>query len=199
MDLSGERLIEAPRETVWAVLNDPEILKNCIPGCRTIEKFSDEAWKVTASVTLGAVTTLFTGTVLLSNIDAPNGYTISCDGEGAETGPIKGSAKIVLVDAGSSTRLSYQVATTIAQHADQQTDSAARQYIETFFTKLAANVTPPQPVAGGPMQDPVYHLAHEDHDHDPSNPHYFGLPLGVIIAGVIAVTAVGITMAKFFL
>ena len=53
MDLSGERLIEAPREKVWAALNDPEVLKDCIPGCRSFEKISDEAWKVTASVTLG--------------------------------------------------------------------------------------------------------------------------------------------------
>ena len=85
---------------------------------------------------------------------------------------------------------------TTCSHSNRPAPSspATRQYIETFFTKLAANVTPPQPVAGGPMQDPVYHLAHEDHDHDPSNPHYFGLPLGVIIAGVIAVTAVGITV-----
>ena len=199
MDLSGERLIEARREKVWAALNDPAVLKDCIPGCRSIEKISEDAWKVTASVALGAVTTLFTGTVLRSDIDAPNGYTISCEGEGAETGPIKGSAKIALLDAGNSTQLSYRATAEAAQGADPHTDSAARHTIEAFFTNLAASVVPSPPVADGTTRDPVFHLAHEDHDHDPSNPHYFGLPLGVIIAGVIAVAAVGITVAKFFL
>ena len=141
---------------------------------------------------LGAATTFFTGTVLRSDLDAPNGYTISCVGEGAETGPAKGSAKIALLDAGDSTRLSYQATTEAAHNADQLANSA-RHMIETFFANLAAGIAP------SPKQEPVYHLAHEDHDHDPSNPHYFGLPLGVIIAGVIAVAAVGITVAKFFL
>ena len=192
MDLSGERLIEARREKVWAALNDPAVLKDCIPGCRSFEKISEDAWKVTASVALGAVTTLFTGTVLRSDIDAPNGYTISCEGEGAETGPIKGSAKIALLDAGNSTQLSYRATAEAAHNSDQLADSA-RHMIETFLANLAAGIAP------SPTQEPVYHLAHEDHDHDPSNPHYFGLPLGVIIAGVIAVAAVGITVAKFFL
>jgi uncharacterized protein len=198
MDLSGERLIEAPRTKVWAALNDPETLRNCLPGCKSIEKLSDTAWKATASATPGAIAMQFTGKVLLSDIDAPNGYTISCEGEGDEAGLVKASAKIALVDEGSSTGLSYRVATQLAQRADHQTDAVVRQYIEAFFTKFAAEVAV-SPVGAGATQDPVYHLAHEDHDHDPSNPHYFGLPLGVIIAGVIAVTAVGITVAKFFL
>ena len=192
MDLSGERLIEAPREKVWAALNDPEVLKHCIPDCRSFEKISDAAWKVTASVRLGAATTFFTGTVRRSEIDAPNGYTISFEGEGAETGPAKGTAKIAVLDAGDSTLLSYLAMAEAAHNADQLANSA-RHMIETFLANLAAGIAP------SPAQEPVYHLAHEDHDHDPSNPHYFGLPLGVIIAGVIAVAAVGITVAKFFL
>ncbi len=198
MDLSGERLIEARREKVWAALNDPAVLKTCIPGCRSFEKISDAAWKVTASVPLGSATTFFTGMVLRSEIDAPNGYTISFEGEGAETGPAKGSAKIAVLDVGDSTLLSYRATAEAAHNSDQLADSA-RHTIEAFFTNLAARIVPSPPVADGTTQDPVFHLAHEDHDHDPSNPHYFGLPLGVIIAGVIAVAAVGITVAKFFL
>jgi uncharacterized protein len=201
MDFAGERLIEAPRENIWAALNDPEILKNCLPGCEALEKLSDTSWKTSASVTLGPIAARFTGTLLLSDLDPPNGYTISGEGQSDEAGSAKGNAKVALSDVAGRTRLSYQIAAKmegkIGQFGDDLTDSAAQQYAEAFFAKFAAIVV--APALGGATPDPVYHLAHEDHDHDPSNPRYFGLPLGVIIAGVVAIIAICITLAKFFI
>ncbi|HUW80601.1 MAG TPA: carbon monoxide dehydrogenase subunit G [Acidocella sp.] len=199
MDMSGERLIEAPKEKVWAALNDPEILKACIPGCETIEKLSDTEMKATASVKLGPIAARFTGNVLLSDLDPPNGYTISGEGQGGVAGFAKGGAKVALLEEPGGTKLVYEVNAQIggkmAQLGARLIDSTAKQYAETFFTKFAAIVAPPAPSA----EAAVYHLAHEDHDHDPTNPHYFGLPLGVIIAGAVAAIAVGITLARFFL
>ncbi len=109
MDMSGERLIEAPREKVWAALNDPEILKACIPGCETIEKLSDTELKATAAVKLGPISARFAGKVLLSDLDPPNGYTISGEGQGGVAGFAKGGAKVALLDEAGGTKLTYEV------------------------------------------------------------------------------------------
>jgi carbon monoxide dehydrogenase subunit G len=211
MDMSGERLIEAPREKVWAALNDPEVLKSCIPGCEAIEKVSDTELRATAAVKLGPIAARFAGKVLLSDLDPPNGYTISGEGQGGVAGFAKGGATVALLPEDSGTRLSYtvnaQIGGKMAQLGARLIDSTAKQYAETFFTRFAAIVAPPAPVPAVlaepatenlPVDRPAYSLAHEDHDHDPSNPHYFGLPLGVLIAAGVAVVAVGITIVKFF-
>jgi carbon monoxide dehydrogenase subunit G len=198
MDMSGERLIEAPRVKVWEALNDPEILKACIPGCETIEKLSETEMKATASIKLGPIAARFAGKVRLSDLDPPNGYTISGEGQGGAAGFAQGGAKVALWDAAGVTRLTYevnaQVGGKMAQLGSRLIDSTAKQYAETFFSKFSALVAPPP--AAAPTTEPAYHLAHEDHDHDPSNPHYFGLPLGVIIAALVAIVSVGLTLAK---
>jgi uncharacterized protein len=200
MDMSGDRLIEAPRATVWEALNNPEILKACIPGCETIEKLSETEMKATAAVKLGPIAARFAGKVRLSDLDPPNGYTISGEGQGGVAGFAKGGAKVALRDEAGATRLTYEVQAQVggkmAQLGARLIDSTAKQYAETFFTKFSAIVAPP-PVAV-PAAEPAYHLAHEDHDHDPSNPHYFGLPLGVLLAAGVAIIAVGITLTKLF-
>ncbi len=188
MEVSGARLITAPKEQVWAALNDPDILKSCLPGCERLEKRSDTTWETAASMTLGAVNARFMGTALLSDLDPPNGYTISLRDQEGESNWITGRAKVFLADEAGGTRLSYQLEWPDGQPADR----AARDVAEAFFARFAEHVH-------GTAPEPLYHLAHEDHDHDPSNPHYFGLPLGVIIAGVIAAAAVTITIAKVLL
>lgn len=198
MDMSGERLIEASRATVWEALNNPEILKACIPGCETLEKLSETEMKATAAVKLGPIAARFAGKVRLSDLDPPNGYTISGEGQGGVAGFAKGEAKVTLWDEAGATKLTYEVQAQVggkmAQLGARLIDSTAKQYAETFFTKFSALVAPP--LAAAPAAEPAYHVAHEDHDHDASNPHYFGLPLGVIIAATVAIVAVGITLAK---
>jgi carbon monoxide dehydrogenase subunit G len=205
MDMSGERTIEAPKEKVWEALNDPDILKACIPGCETIEKLSDTEMKATAGVKLGPISARFTGKVLLSDLDPPNGYTISGEGQGGVAGFAKGGAKVSLLEHAGATTLSYtvnaQIGGKMAQLGARLIDSTAKQYAETFFTRFAAILAPPEPVPAPPAAEvtqEVLHIAHEDHDHDPSNPHYFGLPVGVILAAGIAAIAVGVTLLRFF-
>ncbi len=198
MDMSGERLIEASRAKVWEALNDPDILKACIPGCESIEKLSDTEMKATAAIKLGPIATRFAGKVRLSDLDPPNGYTISGEGQGGVAGFAQGGAKVALWDAAGATKLTYavqaQVGGKMAQLGARLIDSTAKQYAETFFTKFSELVAPP--AAPVPAAEPLYHLAHEDHDHDPSNPHYFGLPLGIIIASCVAIFSVAITLIK---
>jgi len=200
MDMSGDRLIEAPKDKVWAALNDPQILQACLPGCESLEKLSDTSFKAIAAVSLGPITTRFNGTVLLSDLNPPNGYTISAEGQGGVAGAATGGGKVGLQDEPGGTRLSYQltghIAGQIAELEAGPIHAQAKQYAEAFFSKFAAIVAPhavPAPATPG-----GYHLAHEDHDHDPSNPHYFGLPIGVIIAATIATISVFLTLFKFF-
>ena len=94
MDMTGERRIPAPRETVWQALNDPEVLKASIPGCESLEKLSDNEMKATAAVRIGPISARFTGNVHLTDIDPPNGYTISGEGQGGVAGFAKGGAKV---------------------------------------------------------------------------------------------------------
>jgi carbon monoxide dehydrogenase subunit G len=202
MDMSGDKLIAAPKDKVWAALNDPDILKACIPGCESIEKLSETEMKAVAAVKLGPIAARFTGKVLLSDLDPPNGYTISGEGQGGVAGFAKGGASVKLTDEAGGTKLAYQVNAQIggkmAQLGARLIDSTAKQMAESFFSKFSAVVAPPAaPPAAVGLADSPYHALAEDHDHDPSNPHYFGLPIGVIIAAGVAIVAVAIIVLKF--
>jgi len=202
MDMSGDRLIAASKDKVWAALNDPDVLRACIPGCESIEKLSETEMKAVAAVKLGPIAARFSGKVLLSDLDPPNGYTISGEGQGGVAGFAKGGAVVKLTDEEGGTKLAYQVNAQIggkmAQLGARLIDSTAKQMAETFFSKFSALVAPPAPSpAVIDRAEAPYHAPHTDHGHDPSNPHYFGLPVGVIIAATVAVVAVAIIVFKF--
>src|SRR5579859_7745511 len=110
MDMTGEVRLPAPRETVWRALNDPEILKQSIPGCEEIQRLSDTEMTARVSARVGPVSAKFTGKVLLSELDPPNGCTISGEGQGGVAGFAKGGARVSLKDEdGGGTMLSYKV------------------------------------------------------------------------------------------
>jgi carbon monoxide dehydrogenase subunit G len=140
--MSGERILPADRATVWARLNDPETLKVSIPGCESLEKLSDTELQAVAKVKIGPVSARFKGKVNLTDIDAPNSYRISGQGEGGIAGFAKGGANVRLSDAeGGATRLSYevdaQVGGKIAQLGSRLIDSTAKKLAEQFFTNFA--------------------------------------------------------------
>ncbi len=105
MDMTGERRIPAPREKVWAALNDPDVLKAGIPGCQSLEKLSDTEMKATAAVKIGPISARFTGNVQLLDLDPPNGYRISGEGQGGVAGFAKGGANVQLAEDGADTLL----------------------------------------------------------------------------------------------
>jgi hypothetical protein len=149
MDMTGERRIPAPRQVVWQALNDPEVLKASIPGCESLEKLSDTEMKATVSVKIGPISARFTGTVHLSDIDPPNGYMISGEGQGGVAGFAKGGAKVRLADADGGTLLRYevnaQVGGKIAQLGARLIDATAKQMADAFFDRFSAKVAPPAP------------------------------------------------------
>jgi uncharacterized protein len=158
MDMTGERRIPAPRQVVWQKLNDPEVLKASIPGCDSLEKLSDTEMKATAAVKIGPMSARFSGTVHLADIDAPNGYTISGEGQGG-IGFAKGGAKVRLEDADGGTILRYevnaQVGGKMAQLGARLIDASAKQMADAFFDRFSALVAPPEaaaPVAAAPVE-----------------------------------------------
>jgi carbon monoxide dehydrogenase subunit G len=152
MDMTGEFRIPAPRAKVWAALNDPEILKQSIPGCEEIQKLSDTemAAKVTAKV--GPVKARFNGKVRLSDINPPTSYKISGEGSGGAAGFAKGGATVTLADDGAGTRLSYVVEANVggklAQIGSRLIDATARKMADDFFARFAE-------VVGGPAPAPA--------------------------------------------
>ena len=144
MDMTGERRIVAPRQVVWDALNDTVTLKASIPGCESLEKTGDNQMKATAAVKLGPISARFNGAVTLSDIDAPNSYTITGEGQGGVAGFAKGGAKVFLSDDSGATLLKYevkaQVGGKLAQLGARLIDATAKQMAEQFFTKFSAEV-----------------------------------------------------------
>ena len=142
MTMTGEVTLPADRPRVWAMLNDPTVLKTCIPGCQSLDKTSDTSFAAVAKIKIGPVGATFKGKVQLSDIDAPNGYTINGEGEGGIAGFAKGGAKVALSDAPGGTLLKYDVQANvggkIAQMGSRLIDSVAKGMGDKFFASFAA-------------------------------------------------------------
>ena len=137
MDMSGEERISADRQTVWEALNNPEILKACIPGCQELEMQSPTEMSATVKVKIGPVSATFKGNVVLENLNPPESYTISGEGKGGIAGFAKGGADVSLVEDGSETILSYkvdaQIGGKLAQLGSRLIDSSAKKLAGQFF------------------------------------------------------------------
>lgn len=145
MKLTGEQLIPAPLETVWEMINDPDVLKACIPGCETLERSEDDTLTATVVLKVGPVKARFAGEVTLSEIDPPNGYRISGKGSGGVAGFAEGGAVITLVPAEGGTLLTYdaeaKIGGKLAQLGTRLIDSTAKKLTLQFFDALNARIT----------------------------------------------------------
>jgi carbon monoxide dehydrogenase subunit G len=166
MDLTGEYRIPAPRETVWAALNNPDVLKACIPGCEELNKTSDTELVAKVVAKIGPVKAAFGGKVTLSDLDPPNGYTITGEGQGGAAGFAKGGAKVRLeaLDGGAATLLHYsadaQIGGKLAQIGSRLVEGTARKLADEFFAAFAAQAAAaapasPAPAAGQPVSQPA--------------------------------------------
>lgn len=146
MQMTGEQRIAASRERVWQALNDPEVLKRCIPGCQSLDKEADNRLRAVAEVKIGPIGARFNGVVTLSDLDPPNGYTITGEGQGGTVGFAKGGAKVRLSADGDGTLLAYdvdaQVGGRLAQLGGPIIDATAKQLAAKFFQQFAEAVAP---------------------------------------------------------
>jgi uncharacterized protein len=145
MNMQGEERIAAPVEAVWAALNDPEVLKACIPGCETLERKSATQLSAIVGLKLGPVKAKFSGEVQLKNLKPPHSYTIQGEGKGGIAGFAKGGADVTLTADGNETILGYtvnaDVGGKIAQLGARLIDSTAKKLAGQFFSNLNAKVS----------------------------------------------------------
>jgi carbon monoxide dehydrogenase subunit G len=146
MDMNGSQRIEASREVVYAALNDIEILRQCIPGCETIEKTSETEMTAKVVLKIGPVKASFSGKVTLSDLDPPNGYTITGEGSGGAAGFAKGGAAVKLEADGEATILHYtvnaQIGGKLAQLGGRLIDATSKKLAGDFFEKFSSIVGP---------------------------------------------------------
>lgn len=146
MNMIGEVQLPASREAVWAMLNEPAVLKSCIPGCESLEKDSNNEFRAVATIKIGPVKARWKGKVRFSELNPPTSYRISGEGEGGVAGFAKGGAKVSLADKDGGTLLSYnveaQVGGKLAQLGQRLVNSAAKKTADDFFENFAAAVTP---------------------------------------------------------
>jgi uncharacterized protein len=147
MTMSGEYQLPAPQQVVWDKLNDPAVLKACIPGCEELNKTSDTQFQAVATIKIGPVKAKFKGNVTLSDLDPPNGYKISGQGEGGVAGFAKGGAAVKLAPKDGGTLLSYsvdaQIGGKLAQLGQRLVNGAAKKVADDFFASFAKAVSPP--------------------------------------------------------
>jgi carbon monoxide dehydrogenase subunit G len=154
MDMTGEYRIAATREKVWAALNDPDVLRASIPGCQSLDKVSDNEFAARVVAKVGPVKSTFNGHVTLTNINAPESYTISGEGKGGAAGFAKGGADVSLKEESGETVLSYtakaDVGGKLAQLGSRLIDGTAKKMADEFFANFQQQVTVPAPAPEAP-------------------------------------------------
>ena len=163
MEMTGEQLVPVSQDKVWRGLNDPEVLKACITGCESIEKVSDNEYKVTIVAAVGPVKAKFAGKLVLSDLNPPNSYSLSFEGSGGAAGFGKGGAQVSLKSEGVATRLSYSAKASVggklAQVGSRLIDGVARKMADDFFAafneKLAGAPSAKSDAAAAPARGRV--------------------------------------------
>jgi hypothetical protein len=178
MEMTGSQLIPLPQQRVWEALNDPEVLKACIPGCESIEKVSDTEYKVAMTAAVGPVKARFAGKLLLADLSPPNAYSLHFEGSGGAAGFGKGNAQVKLAPDGETTRLSYTAKATVggklAQVGSRLIDGVAKKMADDFFTKFNQTVAPTPAAAAPPAR---------------RAPHWVWVVLAILIAAALAFLA----------
>ena len=178
MEMKGEQLIPAPQKAVWAALNDPAMLKACVPGCESITLVAPNIYDVLMVARVGPVAAKFKGKLSLSLVNPPDSYSLSFEGQGGAAGFAKGSAQVSLAAEGDQTRLSYDVKANVggklAQIGSRLVDAAARKVADDFFKSFNQKVAAQhvdedatlRPVKPPKKEEPKKKKADEHHDAD---------------------------------
>jgi carbon monoxide dehydrogenase subunit G len=144
MDITGQYRIAAPREVVWAALNDPDVLRRSIPGCQELERKSDNEFTAKVALKIGPMNANFTGAVTLQDLNPPESYTIAGQGQGGAAGFAKGSAAVKLTPDADHTILDYtakaDVGGKLASLGGRLIQATSKKLADEFFSKFAAEV-----------------------------------------------------------
>jgi carbon monoxide dehydrogenase subunit G len=181
MELTSSRTVPASVEATWAALNDPQTLKACIPGCESIERVSDDEFRVTMTARVGPVAAKFSGRIVLADRVAPTSYRMTFEGQGGAAGFARGEARVALAPEGANTRIDYsasaQVGGKMAQIGSRLIDGAAAKIAEDFFACFVRRVAEGPAVAAVPAGEP---------EKAPGIPRMMWLRLGLAVLIVVA-------------
>lgn len=155
MELSGDVFVDAPRERVWAALNDTEVLRRCIPGCEAMSATGEHEKTATVAIKVGPVRARFNGQVRMNDIREGVGCTLQFEGQGGAAGMARGSSRVELSDDDSGTRLRYQTQASVAgklgQVGGRLIDLAARQMADQFFAAFQTELAPLAAISPTPV------------------------------------------------
>jgi hypothetical protein len=191
MEMTGEQLIPAPQQEVWNALNDPAVLKECVPGCEAIDPAGESQYQVLMVARVGPVSAKFKGKLTLSDIKPPHSYALAFEGQGGAAGFAKGGARVSLSAEESHTRLHYKVTANVggklAQIGSRLVDAAAKKVADDFFRAFNEKLSVPHPAQE----------AHEDHPaplpRDPDLPTADDSTLMFVAAGSLVVYLVALS------
>lgn len=159
MELQGNVMIAAPRDRVWQALQDPDVLRRCIPGCEEVIRVSAEEMHARVMLKLGPVRAHFVGKVKMSDVRPGQGYTLAFEGSGGSAGFAKGRSVVTLSDASAGTNLSYTaeaaVAGKLGQIGGRLMDASARQLADRFFEALRSQLGDDQVIASSNAAQPA--------------------------------------------
>jgi carbon monoxide dehydrogenase subunit G len=191
MEMKGEQLIPASQQDTWNALNDPQMLKECIPGCEALERVADNEYMVLMVSRIGPVSAKFKGKLTLSEVNPPRSYSLSFEGQGGAAGFAKGGAHVELSTQDSATKLSYEakanVGGKLAQIGSRLIEAAAKKVADDFFRRFNEKVASSHKQEGSrdePHAEPVAR--------DPDLPQISDTTLRFFAAGMLVVTAVSL-------
>ncbi len=198
MEMKGEQLIPAPQRQTWDALNDPQILKECVPGCESIEPIGENQYQVNMTARVGPVSAKFKGKLTLSDIKAPSSYALAFEGQGGAAGFAKGGAQVRLQAEGTGTRLAYDVKASVggklAQIGSRLVDAAAKKVADDFFPNFNEKVGAAQASAEDTTvvsKPPAAEKEHDEHGkplpRDPDLPDVSNTKLMVFAGGALVV------------
>ena len=194
MEMQGSRQLAITQQQAWDALNDPVVLKTSIPGCDKVEPTGENQYSIGMALKIGPVAAKFTGKIALSDINPPQSYTISFEGQGGPAGFGKGSAKVQLTPNGRGTELGYSVQASvggkIAQLGQRLVDGAAKSIAEDFFKRFddAMQQRHPEAYAAQAQADAIAGVVVAPVAVPSGGP--LGLPLWAWITGAVALVVV---------
>ena len=147
MEMTGQQLVPLPQQETWNALNDPTVLKDCIPGCESIEAKGENEYEVVLLAKVGPVSARFKGRMTVTEADPPRAYTLNFEGQGGAAGFAKGQADVALTPQDGGTLLAYTAKANIggklAQVGSRLVDGVAKKLAGEFFAAFTER-------AGGP-------------------------------------------------
>ena len=189
MKMTGEERIEVPRVRAWEALNDPDVLRRCIPGCLSLETEAPDRLRAVVEVKVGPIGTRFNSSVVLSDIDPQRSYKLTVEGQGGTVGSAKSEIRVRLSDAADGALLAYEVEATIggrlAQLGGGLIDATAKQFATRFFKRFGEIVREPaQTISDTQVAEVVRAASSNETPRGPGSSH--GMPVAWLLAVIVA-------------